>query len=178
MNMRTMQVADIDRAAYNPRRQLKPGDPDWRRLQRSLTEFGAVIPLVWNCQTSRLVAGHQRLSVLEAEGVTEVDVVEVDLDPDREKALNVALNAIRGGWDEEALSTVLDELCDAGLSDLTGFTDVEVRRLTGQLAAEAAELDGLVDPDDIFSSEPAADADTAEPAVTVACPRCGHEQAV
>ena len=104
------KIRGLDRAAYNPRIDLIPGDMEYENLRRSITTYGMIIPVVWNKRTNRVVGGHQRLTVLENEGETEVDVSVVDLDETQEKQLNVALNKIEGGWDEEKLSALLAEL--------------------------------------------------------------------
>ena len=104
------KIADMDRAAYNPRRDLIPGDTEYENLRRSIITYGMIIPVVWNKQTNRVVGGHQRLTVLENEGETEADVSVVDLDETQERQLNVALNKIEGGWDEEKLGLLLAEL--------------------------------------------------------------------
>lgn len=95
-----------------------------------------IIPVVWNKRTNRVVGGHQRLTVLENEGETEVDVSVVDLDETQERQLNVALNKIEGGWDEEKLAALLAELGDD--APLTGFTQAEIDSLTN-------DIDGLID---------------------------------
>ncbi len=130
MRIETIPIKKIKRAKYNPRRDLKPGDPEYQSLKRVIDRFGFLLPLVWNERTGVLVGGHQRLSVLEAEGATEVTVSVVDLDEAHERALNVALNNIEGDWDNEVLIRVLSELKDSG-SDLalTGFDDEELMRL-------------------------------------------------
>ena len=77
-----VRVLPIDRlvpAAYNPRRVLKPTDPAYRKLERSLRQFGLVEPLVWNERTGHVVGGHARLAILKAMGVTEVPVSVVHL---------------------------------------------------------------------------------------------------
>ena len=56
-------------------------------------------PIIWNKTTGNVVGGHQRLKVLTALGYKEIDCVVVDLDEQREKALNVALNKISGEFD-------------------------------------------------------------------------------
>jgi ParB-like chromosome segregation protein Spo0J len=43
--------ADLTPADYNPRKDLRPGDPDYEKLKRSLTEFGYVEPVIWNKTT-------------------------------------------------------------------------------------------------------------------------------
>lgn len=46
------KIADMDRAAYNPRIDLIPGDTEYENLRRSIITYGMIIPVVWNKQTS------------------------------------------------------------------------------------------------------------------------------
>ena len=85
MNLKRIALADIHRAPYNPRVPLKPGDPDYEKLKRSILRFECVEPLVVNKRTGNLIAGHQRLSVLIELGHTEVDAVVIDLPPNMRK---------------------------------------------------------------------------------------------
>lgn len=123
MDIRKIPVSMIRAAEYNPRIDLKPGDPEYEKLKRSIEEFGYVEPLVWNERTGNLVGGHQRFKIIiNEQQATEVEVSVVDLDDTREKALNLALNKISGGWDEEKLAQVLAELQESNLDvELTGF---------------------------------------------------------
>ena len=54
-------TADLIPADYNPRKDLKPGDPEYDKLKRSMEQFGYVEPVIWNKATGRVVGGHQRL---------------------------------------------------------------------------------------------------------------------
>ena len=110
MQIQKVSAARLNPAAYNPRRDLKPGDRDYEKLKRSIEEFGFVEPVVWNEATGNVVGGHQRLKVLLDMGETEIDCVVVDLGPEKEKALNLALNRIQGGWDEGKLAEVMADL--------------------------------------------------------------------
>lgn len=127
MDIRKVSIKDINPAPYNPRKDLRPGDPEYEKLKRSIQEFGYVEPLVWNERSGNLVGGHQRLKVLLEQGVSEVEVSVVDLDEEREKTLNLALNKISGDWDLEMLAGLLEELrlTDFDIT-LTGFGDQEV----------------------------------------------------
>lgn len=140
MQIERKKIRDMDRAAYNPRIELIPGDTEYENLRRSITTYGLIIPVVWNKRTNRVVGGHQRLTVLENEGETEVDVSVVDLDETQEKQLNVALNNVEGGWDEEKLSDLLAELGED--ATLTGFTQQEIDSLTN-------DIDSLIDGDTV-----------------------------
>ena len=82
-------VTELLPADYNPRKDLKPGDKEYEKLKRSIEQFGYVEPVIWNSTTSRVVGGHQRLKVLIDTGITEVECVIVEMDADKEKALNV-----------------------------------------------------------------------------------------
>ena len=73
------RIADMERAEYNPRVELMPGDDEYEKLKRNIDRFGVVVPVIWNKRTNRVVSGHQRLTVLMNEGVTETDVSVVDL---------------------------------------------------------------------------------------------------
>lgn len=123
-------VSELLPAEYNPRKDLKPGDKEYEKLKRSITEFGYVEPVIWNKTTGRVVGGHQRLKVLMDMGIKEVECVVVGMSEEKEKALNIALNKISGEWDNDKLALLI--------SDLQG-TDFDVS-LTG---FEAAEIDDL-----------------------------------
>ena len=126
--MQTMPIDRLKPAKYNPRKDLKPGDPAYEKIKRSLHDFGYVDPIVWNEVTGNIVGGHQRFKVLKAEGATEVDCVVVHIEnPSDEKALNIALNKATGDWEPTALADLLQDLQSAGYDlGATGFDAAEV----------------------------------------------------
>lgn len=145
MKLLTIPTERLKAAPYNPRVELKPGSPGYRRLERSIDEFTMVQPIVWNERTEHVVSGHQRLAILKNKGVSEVEVAVVDLPLEREKALNITLNNsnVGGDWDATKLVDVvteLDELPDFDAT-LTGFDPEDIQNL---LLAPAP----LEDPDD------------------------------
>lgn len=91
MKIQKVKIDQINPAAYNPRLDLKPGDPDYDKLKKSIETFGYVEPLVWNSRTGNLVGGHQRFKILIEQGAKEVEVSVVDFDAKEEKVLNLAL---------------------------------------------------------------------------------------
>lgn len=131
MRIESVGVERLNAAAYNPRIDLQPGDPDYDALRRSIEEFDVVEPLVWNERTGNLVGGHQRLKILRERGDAEAEVSVVDLDAGAERMLNVALNKIEGAWDLEKLRELLLELNAEGELDvsLTGFDSEEIDEL-------------------------------------------------
>ena len=123
-------TADLLPADYNPRKDLKPGDAEYEKLKRSIEQFGYVEPVIWNQTTGRVVGGHQRLKVLMDMGMTEVDCVVVEMDEDKEKALNIALNKISGDWDKDKLALLIADLQGADFDvSLTGFEPAEIDAL-------------------------------------------------
>lgn len=151
MNIQRIPIDQLHPAPYNPRKPLKPGMPGYRRLERSLREFDLVQPLVWNKTTGHVVSGHQRLDILQAKGVTEVDAVVVELPLDKEKALNIALNnqLVGSEWDAEKLLDVMRELQSSMDVDaaLTGFDAEELQHLL------LAPNEDLADEDDDESDQ-------------------------
>ncbi len=133
MQVSKIPIGQLNPAAYNPRKDLQPGDPEYEKIKRSIQEFDLVEPLVWNKRTGNLVGGHQRLKVLKELGYTEADVSVVDLPEDKEKALNIVLNKAQGDWDMPKLKDLLEEL-DTGAFDveLTGFDMQEIEELMTQ----------------------------------------------
>ena len=118
---------DLLPAEYNPRKDLKPGDAEYEKLKRSIEQFGYVEPVIWNKTTGKVVGGHQRLKVLIDMGILEVECVVVEMDEDKEKALNVALNKISGDWDKDKLALLISDLQGADFDiSLTGFEPAEL----------------------------------------------------
>ena len=142
MLVKTMPIAELKPADYNPRKDLQPGDAEYEKLKRSLTEFGYVEPVIWNSTTGHIVGGHQRLKVLEDLGHNTVDVIVVELDETREKALNIALNKISGEWDNDKLALLIADLDASDFdAELTGFDDAEIAQLIGSLDEDEVEDD-------------------------------------
>lgn len=135
MKIQHIPISKIQTAPYNPRVELKPGDPEYEKLKRSIKEFDCVELPVVNERTGNLVGGHQRVKVLKDLGFKKIDVVIVDLPLEREKALNLGLNKISGEWDTRKLAVLLDELTKIPDFDteITGFDTPEIEDLVASL---------------------------------------------
>lgn len=130
MQIKKLTTEQLIPADYNPRKDLKPGDPEYEKLKRSIEQFGYVEPVIWNKATGRVVGGHQRLKVLLDMGITEVECVVIEMDEEKEKALNVALNKISGDWDKDKLALLITDLQGADFDvSLTGFDPAELDEL-------------------------------------------------
>ena len=127
--LKVLPISVLKPAEYNPRKKLKPGDKEYKKIKDSIEEFGFADPLVVNSDMT-IIGGHQRLNVAIDLGYTEVPCAVVDVDKTREKALNIALNKITGEWDEQMLADLLTDLKDADYDlDFTGFDAPEVDAL-------------------------------------------------
>jgi ParB-like chromosome segregation protein Spo0J len=135
MIIKKISIDKINPASYNPRKDLKPDDKEYKQILKSTDEFGFVEPLVWNRRTGNLVGGHQRFKILLAKGVKETHVTIVDLPLEKEKALNIALNKISGDWDRGKLALLLDELIKASDIDIetAGFELPEAEQLLADI---------------------------------------------
>lgn len=163
MNIRKFKLSDLNPAKYNPRKALKPGDPEFEKLKRSITEFGYVELIVINvANNNTVISGHQRLAVLKDIGETEVECVVVELNDADEKALNVAMNTVSGDWDTQKLADLMDSLKELDY-DLgkTGFDPPEIEQLFNQVhdknvsdddfdVDKAVEKEAFVQPGDIW----------------------------
>lgn len=125
------RLTEIFPADYNPRKDLKPEDEEWKNIARSLTTFGYVDPIIIN-QDGTIIGGHQRAKVLQAMGHKEVDVVVVNMEKSDEMALNIALNKIGGQWDLDKLKDTLQDIDTSSLDiKVTGFSEGELQLMLG-----------------------------------------------
>ena len=165
-----VRVLPIDRlvpAPYNPRKVLSPADPAYRKLERSIREFGLVEPLVWNERTGHVVGGHARLAILRAMGVAAVPVSVVNLPAAREKALNVVLNnqEAQSRYDPARLAAVLDDLGDLPELELTGFDPGALPPLELEPHRDAVPEEEVGDPVTVTLEMPAETFDRVGPAL-------------
>lgn len=133
MRIEKKRLSELNRAVYNPRVDLQPGDEEYESIRYSLERYGLVQPIVWNERTGNVVSGHQRLTVLQNQGVEEIEVSVVSLDDTAEKQLNIALNKTEGSWDNDKLTALLVDLGDDAIN--TGFTQEEIEVLQNEISS-------------------------------------------
>lgn len=161
MNIKTIPIEKIKPSKYNPRVDLHPNQKEYQAIKKSLDEFGLIEPLIWNEHNGNLIGGHQRLKILIASGIKEIEVSAVNIeDEKKERILNIALNKIEGQWDKLKLVDVLNtfEKEDALLA---GFTDDELKDLKH---FEENLADTHESPQSMLDRK-----------TPVKCPECGHE---
>ncbi|MBC1743890.1 ParB N-terminal domain-containing protein [Listeria welshimeri] len=161
MEIKEIEVRKINPASYNPRIDLQPDDVEYQKLKKSIQEFGYIDPLIWNEQTGNLVGGHQRYKILLESKPEKLAVSIVNLDSNQEKALNVALNKIEGGWDNEKLAIIFEELENENFDfNVSGFEEMEIQSLNSKF-----DLDGV-----------GGLSEYEEPkSKLLVCPHCQHE---
>ena len=127
MEVKTCRICDLNEADYNPRITLVETDEEYQKLQRSISEFGYITPIIVNEKNNTVIGGHQRLNVLKALGYSEIECVFVTMNETDEKLLNIALNKIDGKWDFGELGNILKEMQDNDVdTTLTGFSVAEI----------------------------------------------------
>ena len=141
--LKILPVSVLKPAEYNPRKKLKKGDKEYKKIADSIREFGFADPLVVNADMT-IIGGHQRLTVAMDLGYTEVPCAVVDVDKTREKALNIALNKITGAWDDQMLADLLKDLENVNFNlDFTGFEAPEIGQLFSNIYDKKVKEDNF-----------------------------------
>lgn len=162
MEIVKLPISKLNAAPYNPRLDLRPGDKEYEKLKKSIVEYGYVDPIIVNRRGYVVVGGHQRLKIMKDLGYKEVEVSLVDLDPVKEKALNLALNKTGGDWDMPKLQELLAELQEEGLDDIeiTGFDEGEIYEIMNTVFPEEEDPEEEVEEDDFDADGAAANIKT------------------
>lgn len=141
MEFKKLKIADLRHAAYNPRKALKPGDSEYEKIKNSIAEFGYVEPVIVNSDMT-IIGGHQRVTVLQDLGYSEIDCIVIEIDKTKEKALNIALNKITGEWNKELLADLIADLQDSDIDvGVTGFEPPEIEQLFNTVHDKKIEED-------------------------------------
>ncbi len=125
----------IHGAPYNPRGMTEAAR---RRLKDKIEEVGCVTTLVWNERTGNLVSGHRRLEsidALEKRSDYNVAVAVVNLDPKKERELNVFMNAsyAQGYFDKDKFFALLQDTSQPVDIEKMGFTKFDIELEFGEL---------------------------------------------
>lgn len=146
----------------DPSNERRHGEKNINAIKGSLKQWGQVEPLILNKRTGLLIGGHGRVEAMKSLGMTEVDVVEVDLDNTQAAGLRNALN--RTGelaeWDMKALGSTLHGLREDGF-DLN------------EIGFDVSDLDAILGDSDIKIPSEAKGSTTDGDKVM--CPACDHE---
>lgn len=156
MQTASVPIGDLKFSDYNPR---SISTHDFESLKRSIKRYGFLEPVVVNRFSGRenvLVGGHQRVRAAKALGLAEVPVIYVDLPLKEEQLLNLALNRIRGDWQEEQLVQLIGQIESGQGLEPAGFTDQELDKLLyGALSGGGVQEDEFRVEDALPKGEPA-----------------------
>lgn len=137
LKIEMVEVQGIKESKRNPRQISKS---NFTSLERSLKEFDCVEPIIVNRRDNQIIGGHQRFRALIGMGEKKVPVIYVDLDKNKAKMLNLALNRIKGEWDEQMLSELIYELDQDKIDlSLTGFDNKELDNLLEETMLDIPE---------------------------------------
>ncbi|HAS80796.1 MAG: methylase N-4/N-6 protein [Candidatus Nomurabacteria bacterium GW2011_GWE1_32_28] len=119
------KLNDLIKNGYNPR---KLSENEKRDLEKSVKEFGTVVPVVINIgsRANIIIGGEQRVKVYADLGIESIEcmVPSRELTLEEEKELNLRLNKNTGSWNEELLKDF-----DMRLLLDVGFGDEELQNL-------------------------------------------------
>ena len=64
MKIEKIDINLLNSSEYNPRKDLKPEDIEYKKIKRSIKEFGYVDPIIVN-KDMTVIGGNQRLKVFK-----------------------------------------------------------------------------------------------------------------
>ena len=137
MNLKTVKIAELKPHPKNPRQHP---DSAIAKLTRSIQEFGWTNPVLVS-KDGFVLAGHARLKAAENAGITEVPVIQLDLEGAKADAYLIADNKTQDltDWDLPLLKDLLQELDKPAKAALIEVTVAEVTLDdTNQLGVEWA----------------------------------------
>jgi len=122
-----VSLDEIKPNEYNPKKMTEKEEKD---LEKSITEFGIVDPLIVNKAKGRkgiIIGGHQRYKIYKKLNYKKVPVVWIDVpDLKKEKELCLRLSKNTGSFDFDLLINF-----DEDLLKETGFEDEELDEIFG-----------------------------------------------
>ena len=136
MNITEIEINKLIFPKYNPRKKLKPEDKEYKKIKKSIEEFGYTDLVIIN-KDNTIISGNQRTQVLMDMGYKKIKVVQIDIDKTKEKALNIALNKITGEWDYALLGDLLLDLDTQNYDlEITGFDLDEIEDILAPIGEE------------------------------------------
>jgi len=142
---------ELKNCPYNPR---QIDDNARKKLRKNLKKVGLLQPLIWNRITGHIVAGHQRLAIIDALEKNEdynlqVAVVELDTRTEKEQLIFLNNELTQGSFDLPKLESILKEID----FEAAGFDKLDLQVMLPSWAKEetpaakkqAEEVDALVE---------------------------------
>ena len=150
-----VSITSINPDPANPRKALQAEDQEYQNIKGSIQGLGFLDPIIIDTETREIIGGHQRHTVLQDSGVTELYEIplggitwltpEVDLrklNKTERIAANIALNKIAGEWEPEKLVAALESIKVGGLEiEITGFGEKELVSFIAEINKDKEPLD-------------------------------------
>lgn len=132
--------SEIILAAYNPRKITAEAR---KKLKANIKRIGIIGGLIWNKTTGNLLAGHQRISILDelnrydssekTDYLIRLDIVELDAKTEIEQNIFLNSRSVQGEYDNEMLGSLLSDID----YDLAGLDEMDLN----MIAAESPAFD-------------------------------------
>lgn len=145
-------ISDLKRVPVGKIEKFHYGNPHVmsehmsRSLENSLVEIGVMRPMIARKRGKKyeILNGHHRYDKMVENGITEVDVLVVDMPDDRKaRMLALSLNNISADWDTDALRDYIRGFAEGRmdwLASVVGFTSEDMEELADQGTEAFAEF--------------------------------------
>lgn len=111
LNIKKIDIYRYKPHEDNPRIDLDKLENLNQSLEYSFNTYGYVEPIVVNERTKKILSGHQRIAWLKKyTNIRNIEAVVVDVDPEQERLILLALNKVNGRWNYEKLGQVLQDI--------------------------------------------------------------------
>ncbi|OGV45844.1 MAG: hypothetical protein A2017_18255 [Lentisphaerae bacterium GWF2_44_16] len=152
MKIVNRKIKDLIFSEYNPR---KLTNTQYEYLRSCLVRFGMVDPIIINMHPKRkniIIGGHQRCKIWKELKHDTIPCVELNLDKDMEKELNVRLNKNTGEFDKDLLNKHFDieKLLEWGF--VLGELDITPPDID-EIISENSSINSIAEGDIKFSLE-------------------------
>lgn len=140
-----VELDDIHIIDWNPREM---SSETRKELEAGMEEWGLLQDLVVNKRNNNILGGNQRYISLKKEGVKRATAKFIDVEPEDEVRVCLALNKVNGQFIPSALRDILTSVHNLRA---TGFTEAERAALLGvdeindQVAEATEELNSKID---------------------------------
>lgn len=141
--MNDIQVKKIPISMLKPwdKNPRKHGE-DIKNIIKSIERFGWTNPVLVQKDTLRVIAGHGRIEAAKAKGITEIPVIELDLNDKDASAYTIADNRLAemSNWDFALLMEELQNM-DSEIRNIVGFDDHEFEKMLNDSNDENSEAE-------------------------------------
>lgn len=137
MKILERKIEELKGADYNPR---KLSMKDYKGLRDSLKKFGFLDPVLINTIEGReniIISGHQRMKAWKELGHDTVPVMELKLELEDEKELNIRMNRSAGIFDFDKLGMMFSK---EKLEEI-GFNRSELEKIESEFQRTLSQFD-------------------------------------